>query len=647
MSQFMRTLSRFSLFLLALGPILMFPGIVFASATLPASTAEQMDSAAAVFRGTVVGISTARAADGLIYTRTSLRVDESLKGLLPEIVAVEHRGGQVGAEDEFYGLSPKLVAGGEYLLFVRRTANQKLECQHGHASAMRLEREAAGGEFSSPGKEFLQEVRAIFQAGTAGAGSDVTDQAGTEMILPMATTGMLGGVNTRFVQPDRGEPIPVLIDATSLPAGITLQQATNAVLQALNAWANVTSLKFQIESIGSFGQGADQIAITDEKLRIQLHDNYNRINTANVLGIGGRNAFTSPTLSGWDLGGNVDGNEFRKSRYGYVVLEAGASSMQNLATFTEVLCHEIGHALNMAHSSEVTTADPLLFNSIMYFQAHADGRGATLGAYDPPIIRQCYPLNTPPSIQTAFPTHRVIDGVTASVPFDVPGVNEVDIRGYDLQNTPLTLVTADEDAPGAFTTIGSKLKYNAPVGNFADTGRFDPQVTFGSGYSYYDMIFARLSDGTNASPYTIVRVISLRRDSTSPPDGIPNYWMVNYFGSAAPSAGNLSRANDDADGDGLSTLQEFQLGTNPRSANSKLSVTGFTGNTMQFSAQGYELYEVVTSTNLATWSPRHAVVPEIASSLVRTTLPQTNILVTLTNLPTGSSQQFYRVRKVQ
>jgi hypothetical protein len=116
---------------------------------------------------------------------------------------------------------------------------------------------------------------------------------------------------------------------------------------------------------------------------------------------------------------------------------------------------------------------------------------------------------------------------------------------------------------------------------------------------------------------------------------------------ARPSAGNLSRANDDADGDGLSTLQEFQLGTNPRSANSKHSVAGFTGNTMQFPAQGYELYEVVTSTNLATWSPRYAVVPEIASSLVRTTLPQTNILVTLTNLSTGLPQQFYRVRKVQ
>lgn len=643
----MNMLSRFGLFLVAVGFVLIPLRTVFASATLPASTAQQMESAAAVFRGTVVGISTARAADGLIYTRTSLRVDESFKGLLPEIVAVEHRGGQVGSEEEFFGLSPKLVAGGEYLLFVRRTADQKLGCQHGHASAMRLQREGASGEFSSPGKEILLEARTISQAGTAGAGSDVTDQTGTEMILPMATTGMLGGVNTRFIQPDRGEAIPVLIDAASLPAGITLQQATNAVLQALNAWANVTSLKFQIEAIGSFGQGADTIAVTDEKLRIQLHDNYNRINTGNVLGIGGRNAFTSTSPSGWDLGGNVAGNEFRKSRYGYVVLEAGANSMQNLATFTEVLCHEIGHALNMAHSSEVTTADPVLFNSIMYFQAHADGRGAMLGAYDPPIIRQCYPLNTPPSIQTAFPIHRVIDGVTASVPFDVSGVNEVDIRGYDLQSTPLTLITADEDAPGAFTAIGTKLKYNAPVGNFADTGRFDPQVTFGSGYSYYDTIFARLSDGTNASPYTIARVISLRRDSTSPPDGIPNYWMVNYFGSATPSVGNLSRAQDDADGDGLNTLQEFQLGTNPTSANSKFSVTAFTGNTIQFPAQGYELYEVVTSTNLATGSPRYAVVPEIASSSVRTTLPQTNILVTLTNLPTGLPQQFYQVRKVQ
>ncbi|MEI9962186.1 MAG: hypothetical protein WDM76_13950 [Limisphaerales bacterium] len=98
-----------------------------------------------------------------------------------------------------------------------------------------------------------------------------------------------------------------------------------------------------------------------------------------MLGIGGRSSSSSPVAAGWDIGGNVAGNEFFMTIGGYVVLESTNAAMQTLSTFTEVLCHEIGHALNMAHSSEVVTSDPLLFNSIMYFQSHADGRGATLG----------------------------------------------------------------------------------------------------------------------------------------------------------------------------------------------------------------------------------------------------------------------------
>jgi hypothetical protein len=642
----MKSMPRFALIAIAFVIALTSQPKAQASSTLPLSTTELMTGSDAVFRGTVVGISTARGSDGLIYTRTSLRVAEAFKGKFPDIVAVEHRGGQVGSEEEFYGLSPRLLADKEYLLFLKRDVNGKLHCTQGHASAIPLVASTAQSGYDAAGQKMLDEVRAIVAAGNAGAGSDVTDQVGTEMVFPQATSGMLNGINSRFLPPDRGEPIAVLIDAASLPAGISLSQATNAVLQALNAWAAVTSLKFKIESIGSFGQGADAIAIPDEKLRIQLHDNFNRITTANVLGIGGRNASSLPSPVGWDIGGNVAGNEFRKSTYGYVVLESGSASLQNLATFAEVLCHEVGHALNMAHSSEVFTADPVLFNSIMYYQAHADGRGATLGAYDPPVIRQCYPSNTVPFIPNVFPLHRVIDATTASSTLNLAGINEVEIRGYDLQTAALTLVTSSEDAAaGSFALSGNLIKYVAPVGNFSDTSRFDPQIDVGSSFDYYAVIYARMSDGTNASPYTAARVISLRRDGVSIPDGLPNYWMINYFGNATPSAGTLSRATDDADGDGFNNLQEYRMGTNPKDAGSALRINTFSGNSIQFPAQAYELYEIMGSTNLADWTFVSAVTPTNSLAL-RTLLPQTNILVTVSNLPATASQMFYRVRKV-
>jgi hypothetical protein len=46
-------------------------------------------------------------------------------------------------------------------------------------------------------------------------------------------------------------------------------------------------------------------------------------------------------------------------------------------------------------------------------------------------------------------------------------------------------------------------------------------------------------------------------------DGIPDLWMTHYFGHPTGQAGDLSRAQDDADGDGMSNLQEFLAGTVP------------------------------------------------------------------------------------
>jgi len=47
-------------------------------------------------------------------------------------------------------------------------------------------------------------------------------------------------------------------------------------------------------------------------------------------------------------------------------------------------------------------------------------------------------------------------------------------------------------------------------------------------------------------------------------DGIPDWWMIKYFGHPTGLAGDLSRAQDDADGDGFTNLQEFLTGTDPK-----------------------------------------------------------------------------------
>jgi hypothetical protein len=57
----------------------------------------------------------------------------------------------------------------------------------------------------------------------------------------------------------------------------------------------------------------------------------------------------------------------------------------------------------------------------------------------------------------------------------------------------------------------------------------------------------------------IFRVTGTDSDS----DGLPDSWMTQNFGHPTGSAADFSRAQDDADGDGLSNLQEFLAGTSP------------------------------------------------------------------------------------
>ena len=65
-------------------------------------------------------------------------------------------------------------------------------------------------------------------------------------------------------------------------------------------------------------------------------------------------------------------------------------------------------------------------------------------------------------------------------------------------------------------------------------------------------------------------------------DGIPDWWMMKYFGHPTGQASDHSLASDDYDGDGVSNLQEFLAGTDPTDRNSvfRLWAAVPTGNTM-------------------------------------------------------------------
>jgi len=127
-------------------------------------------------------------------------------------------------------------------------------------------------------------------------------------------------------------------------------------------------------------------------------------------------------------------------------------------------------------------------------------------------------------------------------------------------------------------------------------------------------------------------------------DGIPDVWMLQYFGHPTGQVADKSRASDDADGDGVSNLNEYLAGTNPTNAASFLHLT---------------LLTITTNGVRATWttSASKTYVLQVASKLggtnhftdVSLAIPAPGTGESRTNYTdvgakAGLAGRFYRVR---
>ncbi|HUA36952.1 MAG TPA: hypothetical protein VMA35_00975 [Candidatus Sulfopaludibacter sp.] len=72
-----------------------------------------------------------------------------------------------------------------------------------------------------------------------------------------------------------------------------------------------------------------------------------------------------------------------------------------------------------------------------------------------------------------------------------------------------------------------------------------------------------VSEDLNRAPDAFAYAIDVGMPLDSDADGIPDWWMTEYFGHPTGLASDNSLAQDDADGTGMSNLDKFLAGLNP------------------------------------------------------------------------------------
>jgi len=147
------------------------------------------------------------------------------------------------------------------------------------------------------------------------------------------------------------------------------------------------------------------------------------------------------------------------------------------------------------------------------------------------------------------------------------------------------------------------------------------------------------ADNARASGIQVTKIGDVDSDG----DGIPDWWMLAYFNHPTGQSNDNSLAYQDADGDGMSNLQEFLAGTDPTDPTSVFQITniGISGNdvTVTWTTQANKTNQLQSSSDPgtnSTWNSVGSITLGTGSPVSQTDFGAA------TNPP-----NFYRVRLIQ
>jgi Tol biopolymer transport system component len=206
--------------------------------------------------------------------------------------------------------------------------------------------------------------------------------------------------------------------------------------------------------------------------------------------------------------------------------------------------------------------------------------------------------------------------------------------------------------PGDINPVPNIYRYDRLIGTNSDitTGQvglspilWDSQPVINSDgrtVAFLSLGSGLVTEDLNRAPDAFAYAIDIGQPLDSDGDGIPDWWMIQYFVHPTGQASDLSLAQDDADGTGMSNLDKFLAGLNPTNPASLFRITSINqqGTNMLISWQAGGGRTNVVQAAATVNGPYSNISPDI--SLPGAGDVFTNYLDSITNLST----RFYRIK---
>lgn len=226
------------------------------------------------------------------------------------------------------------------------------------------------------------------------------------------------------------------------------------------------------------------------------------------------------------------------------------------------------------------------------------------------------------------------NGVVGSAASDMPGFS-ADGRFITYRSAATNLLATPTTAPGLFrfdrvTGSNQLVVAESPV---LGAGWFSAPAINANGtvVAFMSVDSGLVAGDLNRSSDTFASSLNVLSLADGDGDGIPDWWLQQYFSHSHGLESDLSRAADDADGDGLTNLQEFLAGTAPTDAASALEIQLVltppmgTNAVLSWPAQPGKNYQVQFSDNVAGGIWQNLVTPaQISGGQGWVTVSRTN-----------------------